>query len=193
MLPKLTGLELLKKIRSQPGLERLPVIVLSNTYLSNLVQEAWKAGATKCLSKADCAPKQMSDVVRSLFPQAPPASLARNQAPDPGPAPDSSASVERDGSGLTGHRLDRGRTFSLTFEDRRSCLPWRRLVRTTHSGFPSFVAPLQPSLERSARWRARLRRQQWRGQGNIADLVGDLGRDGCCFSGEWNIVDPGLG
>jgi PleD family two-component response regulator len=42
------------------------VIVFSNTYLSNMVQEAWKAGATKCLSKANCTPKQVLDVVRGL-------------------------------------------------------------------------------------------------------------------------------
>jgi DNA-binding response OmpR family regulator len=67
MLPKTPGLDVLKKIRAQPGLENLPVIVFSNTYLSNMVQEAWKAGATKCLSKANCTPKQVIEVIRSLI------------------------------------------------------------------------------------------------------------------------------
>ncbi len=67
MLPKTSGLDLLKKIRAQAGTENLPVIVFSNTYLSNMVQEAWKAGATKCLSKANCTPRQVIDVVRSLI------------------------------------------------------------------------------------------------------------------------------
>src|SRR5579883_2984348 len=66
MLPKMSGLEVLTKIRSQDHLKQLPVIVLSNTYLSNMVQQAWKAGATKCLSKATCTPKQVIDVVRGL-------------------------------------------------------------------------------------------------------------------------------
>src|SRR5678815_2045713 len=65
MLPKLTGVELMKKIRSEPEFESLPVIVFSNTYLTHLVQEAWKAGATKCLSKSNCTPKQVIDVIRS--------------------------------------------------------------------------------------------------------------------------------
>ncbi|MCU0788716.1 MAG: response regulator, partial [Verrucomicrobia bacterium] len=43
-----------------------PVIVLSNTYLTSMVQEAWKAGATKCLSKASSTPKSVMDVIRSL-------------------------------------------------------------------------------------------------------------------------------
>jgi DNA-binding response OmpR family regulator len=67
MLPKLTGVELMKKIRSEPDFEKLPLIVFSNTYLTNLVQDAWQAGATKCLSKSNCTPKQVIDVVRSTL------------------------------------------------------------------------------------------------------------------------------
>ena len=65
MLPKITGVELMKKIRAEPDFEKLPLIVFSNTYLSNMVQEAWKAGATKCLSKANCTPRQVIELVRS--------------------------------------------------------------------------------------------------------------------------------
>ena len=67
MLPKLTGVELMKQIRAHPESEITPVIVFSNTYLTNMVQEAWKAGATKCLSKANCTPKQVLEVVRSTL------------------------------------------------------------------------------------------------------------------------------
>ena len=67
MLPKLTGVELMKKVRAEPEFETLPIIVFSNTYLANLVQEAWKAGATKCLSKACCSPRQLVEVVRSTL------------------------------------------------------------------------------------------------------------------------------
>jgi DNA-binding response OmpR family regulator len=82
MLPKVAGLDLLKKIRSQPTLKNLPVIVFSNTYLSNMVQEAWKAGATKCLSKANCTPKQVIEVARGLLqPQSSPHAAAAVPAP----------------------------------------------------------------------------------------------------------------
>src|SRR6516162_9653271 len=67
MLPKMTGVELTKQIRAEPGCDKLPIIVFSNTYLTNLVQEAWKAGATKCLSKANCSPKMVIEVVRSAL------------------------------------------------------------------------------------------------------------------------------
>ena len=67
MLPKMTGVDLMKKVRSEADFQKLPIIVFSNTYLTNMVQEAWKAGATKCLSKANCSPKQLLDVVRGTF------------------------------------------------------------------------------------------------------------------------------
>jgi DNA-binding response OmpR family regulator/HPt (histidine-containing phosphotransfer) domain-containing protein len=67
MLPRLTGVDLMKKIRAEPNCEQLPVVVFSNTYLTNMVQEAWKAGATKCLSKANCTPKQVMNVVRTAL------------------------------------------------------------------------------------------------------------------------------
>jgi DNA-binding response OmpR family regulator len=67
MLPKISGVELLKKIRSEPDFREMPIIVFSSTYLSNVVQDAWKAGATKCLSKASCTPKQIIEVVRGAL------------------------------------------------------------------------------------------------------------------------------
>jgi DNA-binding response OmpR family regulator len=67
VLPKLSGVELTKKIRAEPEFGKVPVIVFSNTYLTNTVKEAWKAGATKCLSKANCTPKQVIDMVRGCI------------------------------------------------------------------------------------------------------------------------------
>jgi Response regulators consisting of a CheY-like receiver domain and a winged-helix DNA-binding domain len=65
VLPSIPGIDLMRTIRAEPGLQQLPVIVFSNTYLTNMIQEAWKAGATKCLSKANCTPRQVIDVVRN--------------------------------------------------------------------------------------------------------------------------------
>src|SRR6266498_886094 len=67
MLPKMTGVDFMKQIRAQADFQQLPVIVFSNTYLTNMVQEAWKAGATKCLSKANCTPKQVLEVLRTTI------------------------------------------------------------------------------------------------------------------------------
>jgi len=76
MLPKITGVEVMKQVRAEPDFQKLPIIVFSNTYLSNMVQEAWKAGATKCLSKANCSPKQLIEVVRSTLSGSNPLSAA---------------------------------------------------------------------------------------------------------------------
>lgn len=67
MLSGLSGVELMKMIRAEPGCEKLPLIVFSNSYLSNMVQDAWAAGATNCLSKASSTPRQVIDLVRSLI------------------------------------------------------------------------------------------------------------------------------
>ena len=80
MLPKLNGVEILKKMRAEPTTKSIPVIVLSNAYLSSLVQEAWKAGANHCMIKASCTPKQLVELVNRTL-GAPPAVGA--PAPDP--------------------------------------------------------------------------------------------------------------
>jgi len=68
MVPKLSGVALVKRVRSDLEFAKLPIIVFSNTYLTNLVQDAWKAGATKCLSKSNCTPKQILELLRSVLP-----------------------------------------------------------------------------------------------------------------------------
>ena len=67
MLPDISGVEIMKDLRARPGLEKLPIIVFSNTYLSNVMKEAWKAGASKCFSKANCTPKQILEAIHSLL------------------------------------------------------------------------------------------------------------------------------
>jgi CheY-like chemotaxis protein len=64
MLPQMPGVEVIRHVRSEDDFAKLPIVVFSNTYLTNLIQDAWKAGATKCLSKARCSPKDVVDIVR---------------------------------------------------------------------------------------------------------------------------------
>lgn len=67
MLPGLTGVELMKQVRALPEFKEVPIIVFSSTYLANMVQEAWKAGATKCLSKVNCSPRQLVEIARNTL------------------------------------------------------------------------------------------------------------------------------
>jgi CheY-like chemotaxis protein len=67
MLPGISGVEVIKEIRSEPEFAKIPIIVFSNTYLTNLIQEAWRAGANKCLSKSNCTPKDVIEIVRNAI------------------------------------------------------------------------------------------------------------------------------
>jgi DNA-binding response OmpR family regulator len=67
MLPKMSGVDVIREIRSESEFFKLPIIVFSNTYLTNMVQQAWKAGANKCLSKASSSPREVVDVVRNTI------------------------------------------------------------------------------------------------------------------------------
>ena len=51
-LPRLSGLEVMRSIRAQKEFEELPIIVFSNTYLTQLVQDAWKANLKDASGKA---------------------------------------------------------------------------------------------------------------------------------------------
>jgi DNA-binding response OmpR family regulator len=64
MLPAMSGIDVIKQLRSEAEFSKIPVIVFSNTYLTNMIQEAWKAGASKCISKSQCSPKEVVEMVR---------------------------------------------------------------------------------------------------------------------------------
>ena len=83
MLPKLSGVEVLKKLRAEPSTRDLPVVVLSNAYMSSLVQEAKQAGANYCVIKANCTPKQLAEIVNKTVGAFPPADSAPTAAHSP--------------------------------------------------------------------------------------------------------------
>ena len=86
IMPKLNGIEFLKEIRAQDRFKDLPIIVFSNTSLNNMIQQAWQAGATKCLSKANCTHRQVIEVIRRALP-AEDKTRATPAKSDAGPAP----------------------------------------------------------------------------------------------------------
>ena len=69
MLPKIEGMDILKKIRAQRAFEKLPVIVFTNSYLPEMVQAALKAGAHQVFNKSSAAPREIVRAVNeALFP-----------------------------------------------------------------------------------------------------------------------------
>jgi len=67
MLPKLDGLALFKKLRSQPGTFNTPVILLTNFGQEDAVFECFKLGAVDYLIKADVTPQQVVAKVESFL------------------------------------------------------------------------------------------------------------------------------
>lgn len=81
MLPKLNGIEVLKKIRANTVFQDLPVIIFSNSGLPGMAEEAWNAGATMVLSKSSHSPKQIVESVRTAL-----KSASENQSSTASPA-----------------------------------------------------------------------------------------------------------
>jgi len=67
MLPKANGVEVLRWIRGDELLRPVPVIVLSNAYLSDMVTRAMLAGANKALAKSQSTPAKLLGVIREFL------------------------------------------------------------------------------------------------------------------------------
>jgi len=63
MLPKMNGIEILKKIRAQPQFLKLPIIVFTNAYVPNMINESFQAGATQVFNKATLTPRQIIEAI----------------------------------------------------------------------------------------------------------------------------------
>ena len=67
MMPKLSGADVLKFIRSEAPLKDLPVIVLSNYYMSDLAQVAVELGVQKALLKSHCSPSVLFGIINDIL------------------------------------------------------------------------------------------------------------------------------
>jgi CheY-like chemotaxis protein len=67
MLPKVPGLEVLRRIRANPAMSNVPVMVTSNAYTGPRLDELRAAGATQILTKASMSPKEVARVVRDAL------------------------------------------------------------------------------------------------------------------------------
>ena len=85
MLPKMNGIDILKKLRSEPKFQRLPVVVFTNAYVPNMIQEAFSAGASQVFNKATLTPRQILDALYAAAeaPGQQGGSASGSAAPDP--------------------------------------------------------------------------------------------------------------
>lgn len=67
MLPVLSGVDVLKYIRARPDLKSLPVVLLSEAYMSDLAQSAAAAGVQQSLLKSACTPNLLLGIVNDIL------------------------------------------------------------------------------------------------------------------------------
>jgi len=84
MMPKLNGLQVLERLKSDPELKDIPVIVLTNLAGNNDVQTALTLGAVRYIIKSENRPKQVEEIVRGIL-----AGYTRNEIPPVGTSPQS--------------------------------------------------------------------------------------------------------
>jgi len=66
-LPGMDGVEVIRQIRSWPEFKSIPILVISSFYRPDLAADAWKAGATKCVSKMDCTPNLALELIEQML------------------------------------------------------------------------------------------------------------------------------
>jgi len=86
-LPKMNGIDVIKELRSKPEFASLPILVLSSFYKHDMVKEAWKAGATKCVTKIECTPVLALDIITKMIAEAQSGNAAPALAPSPSAPP----------------------------------------------------------------------------------------------------------
>ncbi len=67
MLPKMNGIEVLKKLRALPELNQLPVLVFTNAYVGQMIDAAFQAGATSVYNKSNTTPRDILDAIQMLL------------------------------------------------------------------------------------------------------------------------------
>ncbi len=67
MLPKVSGLDVLKQLRANDAFKTTPILVFSNSSQPGVVEEVWAAGANMVLSKSNTSPKQMIEAVHNAL------------------------------------------------------------------------------------------------------------------------------
>ncbi|OGV63951.1 MAG: hypothetical protein A3K19_00330 [Lentisphaerae bacterium RIFOXYB12_FULL_65_16] len=118
-MPKVDGVEVIRRLRAQPQWAHLPILVLSTAYVSDVVTGALQSGATQCLSKANCAPKNVIEAARKLLAahaRPAPVSVTADatqvqQGPTPGAMPQQSETSVADDGGRGASETDVRRPF----------------------------------------------------------------------------------
>lgn len=66
MMPRLSGADVLKFIRAKPGLAKIPVVVLTNAFMSDHARAVSAMGVDRAIIKGDCTPAKMLELALQL-------------------------------------------------------------------------------------------------------------------------------
>lgn len=78
MMPKFTGVDVLKFMRGQPALKDVPVILLSNSFMNDLAGQAVAIGVQRALLKVRCSPPYLVGLINDVL-AGKPGTAAANQ------------------------------------------------------------------------------------------------------------------
>lgn len=67
MMPRMNGLDMLKRIKALPGLAHIPIMILTNLMGAADAQTALTNGALKYVIKSDYTPQEVGDIVENLL------------------------------------------------------------------------------------------------------------------------------
>lgn len=76
MMPKMNGLQVLEKLKSDPDTKTIPVIMLTNLAGQHDAETALQKGAVRYIVKSEYDPKQVSDIVKEIL-----SGYTRNEVP----------------------------------------------------------------------------------------------------------------
>jgi DNA-binding response OmpR family regulator len=89
MMPQLSGVDVLKFIRSSRAIANTPVIIFTNTFLADLGESATKLGIQRAVTKGECSPNELVAIIQEVLasettadqPSAPPPQLEPKAKP----------------------------------------------------------------------------------------------------------------
>jgi CheY-like chemotaxis protein len=91
MMPKFTGVDVLKFIRGDAALKTLPVILLSNSFMNDMAGQAVALGVQRALLKVRCSPHYLVALINEVLAGQPgtvdPSQLLALPKPEPTPPP----------------------------------------------------------------------------------------------------------
>lgn len=67
MMPKMNGLQVLDKLKADPDLKKIPVVMLTNLAGQKDAETALSKGAVKYIVKSEYDPKQVADMVKGVL------------------------------------------------------------------------------------------------------------------------------